>query len=82
MNKKGEKFGNNEGENYSNECSYRTFSNFSTLFWSRYLWFWWTLFFDQIVSAADVKESEWESSSSLYLFIANVNAPLVCTIKV
>jgi len=38
--------------------------------------------FDQIVSAADVKESEWESSSSLYLFIANVNAPLVCTIKV
>ncbi len=30
---------------------------------------------DQIVSATDFKESEWESLSGLYLFIANVNTP-------
>jgi hypothetical protein len=30
-----------------------------------YVWFWWTLFFDQIVNTTDAKESEWESSSSL-----------------
>ncbi len=48
----------------------------------RYLSFWWTLFFDQIVSTTDAKESEWESSSNLNLFIPNVNAPLVRMIKI